>query len=236
MSMTSKFDVFAEEVLGRDAWAILRKSVADELHGALAPRIVLGWLRENLNCNDTLQVPGTTTKVSFLDTAEVSNWSMINSAARICTDLGCQPSQQQLSKSQAGRLGKAVDDLIRRRKKVVDVKPAELEKVDLPGKMAAPWGPKEPEKPTPQGRQAGKGQSKPVEPPKLTRSEEVTYRQLQQPCWRCGVPQMNGIELRGCMCTARMLKSENVFFGARGSAMVLVGSDAVVTEILATLT
>lgn len=230
LSNVSKFDTFCEEVLGRDPWMILKKSVAEDLHGVLAPRIVLGWLRQNLA--EDVQVPGTGIRLAKTDETDAK--ALIRKAAEVCAALDCQPTLVKMSTAQTGRLGKAIDDLLKRRKQVVG-KVGTLEKVDLPGKMAAPWAPKAPEKPAPQSKQKGNSPAKPVEPPKLTRSEQVTFTQLQQPCWRCNQPQLVGSELRGCLCTARMLKSEPVFFGARGTSMVLIGDDAVVTEILASL-
>ncbi len=213
-----KFDAFAEEVLGKDAWAILKKSVAENVRPALAPRIVLGWVR-----------------ATHSDDERMDDKGAIKYAAELCVALDCSPALVKMSDTAGARLGKAVDDLIRRRKKVVgDLKAAPLEKVDEPGKAAAPWGPAEPSAPAPQKKKQN-GVAKPVPPPKLTRSEAVSYRQLQQPCWRCGYPQLVGGELRGCLCTARMIKSEPVFFGARGPEMVLIGEASIVSEILSTI-
>ncbi len=151
--------------------------------------------------------------------------TIVQVAAAMAVAMGADqdPIPEQVQPEQVWKLAKSLDLLVK--SKTIawleeessscdgdggEESPEEMEKVDMPGKAAAPKGPEEPQGPAPQKKQPAHGNAAQGMGMRITRSENFPKDLLKNACTACGKTQLH---LRwnsfcGCDCIAPLIKSE----------------------------
>lgn len=224
---------FLTAILGDDGAKALEKSIERTpiLGNALVPRAILAWIKNIESFNGA--IPGLDNKIEFKKnesgwTGEIDinshlhkfeNVSVLNVVSAISMAIGFngEYTAEGIRNLDLNKLGKSLDVLVKSKEVIKKSKKKtedeDLEKIEAPGKTAAPIAPAAPiaTDQAPAIKPAEKpAVAKMPKAPKQGATVSLTRSEMDHPCSMCGNTQFKDNEFIGCTCFSSLKKSVDI--------------------------